>query len=250
MKKFRDDMIMEEKYSLSVVFCAVNETFSLIDTYNKIRSFSCASEYVFVLSKNASDGCVSTVKQLCENEGCRYFTQSGYGLGNAIRDAIKEVSGTHMIVWPADDGMDTSAFPLMAKLSLENPQKIISVSRWLIKDGFDGYGRIRKIINYASQKLFSILYSSQLTDFTNPTQIAPVSVYRRIKWEGNRFDFVPEMTFKPLKAGCEFIEVPCRNLTRAEGRTNSKLTELIKYYYVIFRIYRMDKTEIITGEGK
>ena len=241
---------MNKEYRLSVVFCAVDETFSLVDTYTKINSYGYASEYIFILSKNASTNCIDTIKMLCQNSNCHYFIQDGYGLGNAIRNAINFVSGTHMIVWPADDGMDTTAFPKMAELSLSNPEKIISVSRWLEKNGFEGYGKIRKVINFISQKLFAFLYSADLTDFTNPTQIVPVSVYRKIKWQGEKFDFVPEMTFKPLKLGCEFIEVPCKSLKRQEGSSNSSFFELAKYYYVIYKIYRMNETDIIVGESK
>ncbi|MBQ9913039.1 MAG: glycosyltransferase [Clostridia bacterium] len=241
---------MKEEYKLSIVFCAVNETFSLVDTYTKISSCDCAAEYIFVLSKNASKNCCDTVKELCKNENCNYFVQSGYGLGNAIRNSIDVVNGTHMIVWPADDGMDTDSFPKMVELSIDNPEKIISVSRWLEKNGFEGYGKIRKGINFLSQKIFSLIYSSNLTDFTNPTQIVPVSLYRKIKWQGEGFDFVPEMTFKPLKLGYEFIEVPCKSLKRREGATNSGFFELIKYYYVILKIYCMDLSDIIIGEGK
>lgn len=241
---------MKSEYRLSVVFCAVDETFSLIDTFEKISKYGYAFEYIFILSKNASSNCIDTVKKICKNPSCCYFIQDGYGLGNAIRNAIDLVSGTHMIVWPADDGMDTASFPKMAELSHNNPEKIVSVSRWLQKNGFEGYGRIRKMINFISQKIFAFLYSADLTDFTNPTQIVPVNIYRKIKWQGERFDFVPEMTFKPLKLGCEFIEVPCKSLKRQEGSSNCSFFEMVKYYYVIYKIYRMNKTDIVVGESK
>lgn len=236
---------MKEEYRLSVVFCAVDETYSLIETHKKISSFNLAGEYLFVLSKKASEGCVEAVRNICgKNSNCNYRIQSGTGLGNAIRDAIGAVGGSHMIVWPADDGMDTSAFPEMVRLSAESPQKIISVSRWLENGCFEGYGKIRKVINFISQKMFAFLYKSKLTDFTNPTQIAPVSVYRKIKWQGEKFDFVPEMTFKPLRLGCEFTEVPCKYRKRQEGSSNTHFFELVKYYYVIFKIRFTNESDI------
>lgn len=236
---------MKDEYRLSAVFCAVDETYSLIDTHKKISSSALADEYIFILSKNATAGCVETVRSICEsNKNCSFRFQSGAGLGNAIRDGIKAVSGTHMIVWPADDGMDTSAFPEMVRLSKESPEKIISVSRWLEDGCFEGYGRVRKIINFISQKMFALLYKAKLTDFTNPTQIAPVSVYRKINWQGERFDFVPEMTFKPLRLGCEFTEVPCRYQKRQEGSSNTDISELIKYYFVILKIRCMNESDL------
>lgn len=235
---------MNNEYRLSVVFCAVNESNSLTNAFRKISSYDKAFEYLFVLSKDATDDCLKTVKNLCKSCSCRYIIQGKNGLGTAIQEGISAVNGTHIIIWPADDGMDTDSFPQMADLSEANPKSIVTVSRWLEKDGFVGYGRIRKLINGISQKLFAFLYCSDLTDYTNPTQIAPVNLYRNIKWQGASFDLIPEMTFKPLKLGCDFIEVPCKNLKRNEGASNSSFFQLIKYYLVIFKILFMKKKDI------
>lgn len=235
---------MKSEYKLSVVFCATNESNSLIRTYFKIRKYDYAYEYIFVLSTNASAECVNTVEKLCKNSGCRYVFQREAGLGGAIRNAIEEATGTHIIIWPADDGMDTASFPEMVRLSKENPEKIVSVSRWLAHNGFAGYGKIRKAINFFSQKLFALLYKSDLTDFTNPTQIAPLSIYRSINWQGYDWSLIPELIFKPLKLGYGFIEVPCKNLKREEGKSNSDFLKLCNYYLVIFKIYFMSEDEL------
>lgn len=236
---------MKNEYKLSVAFCATNESRSLKSTYIKIRNYNCAHEYIFILAENATEDCINTVKDICESSDCRYIFQSTPGLGSAIRNAFDEAKGTHIIVWPADGGMDDRAFPEMARLSKENPDKIISVSRWLAEDGFKNYGKIRKMINLISQKIFALLYASDLTDFTNPTQIAPLKLYRSIRWKGQHWDFIPEMIFKPLKLGCDFIEVPCKNLNRKEGKSNSSFLKLSKYYLVILRIYFMSKDNLI-----
>ncbi len=235
---------MNEEYRLSVVFCAVNETCSLNEVYNKISSYGSASEYLFVLSRNASASCFETVKEICKNESCSCIVQKQDGLGCAIREGMESVNGTHMIFWPADDGMETASFPEMVALSKLNPDAIVTVSRWLKKDGMSDYGKIRKMVNFISQKMFAFLYRSDLTDFTNPTQIAPVALYRKIRWQGKGFDLIPEMIFKPLKIGCRFIEVPCKNLKRQEGSSNSRFLELVKYYYVILKIFFMKSKDI------
>ncbi len=236
---------MENNYSLSVAFCTINETSSLIDAFTKVSALNCADEYVFIVAKNATAECKKTVEELCKNEKCRFTFQDGYGLGNAIRKSFDEAKGTHLILWPADDDMDIKAFPEMARLSRKNPEKIVTVSRWKAENGFEGYGKLRTVINFISQKAFAILFKSDLTDFTNPTQIAPVSIYRKIKWQGNDFAFMPEMIFKPLKIGCEFIEVPCKSIPRKDGKTNGSFSKFAKYYPVIFKIYKMKPEDIM-----
>ena len=151
---------MVNDYRLSVVICAVDETFSLKRTFEKLDAFHEASEYVFVLAKNCAAGCLETVKSLCERPDCRYIFQPGVGFGDAIRASFQEVTGTHMVVWSADEATDVSSFPEMLRLSKKDPEKIIKISRWLRKDGFERYGKVKKVINYISQRSFALLYRS------------------------------------------------------------------------------------------
>lgn len=240
---------MTEPYRLSVVICAVDETFSLRNAYGKLRSAVDCGEFLFVLAQHCAGETREIVQEICQSENCRFFVQSGQGLGNAIREAIQAVAGTHMLVWPADDGMDTSSVPQMLRLSREDPEKIITISRWIEGGGFCGYGRVRKAVNFLSQKLFARLYHSDLTDFTNPTQIAPVSVYRAIRWQGNGFDLIPEMIFKPLRLGYGFEEVPCTDCKRVDGVKHNSFWDLAKYYVVILKIRFMHRSSMrIEGE--
>ena len=241
---------MDNTYRLSVVLCAVDETFSLRDTFNGIDRFHLADEYLFVLSQTCTDVCLQTVRQLCEREDCRFITQSGRGFGNAIRDAIFEVKGSHMLLWSADGATDPGVYPELVRQSKAHPDTIVTVSRWLSDDGFPGYNPIRKIVNRVSQKMFALLYHSDMTDFTNPTQITPVEVYRGIRWERDGFDFLPELTFKPLKLGVPFIEVPGRCLPRREGKTHSRFRDLVLFYPRIWSIYRMDRSELLMQEDQ
>ncbi len=241
---------MNKTYRLSVVLCTVDETFSLRETFRGIDCFHLAFEYLFVLSRNCTDGCLNTVKELCRRDDCRYVFQTGRGFGNAIRESMDQVQGSHMIVWSSDGAVDPASFPELVRLSKEHPDSIVTVSRWLSPDGFNGYGRLRKVVNWMSQKLFAWLYRADLTDFTNPTQIAPTALYRSIRWERNGFDFLPELTFKPLKLNVPFIEVRGKNQQRQEGRSHSRFYELVLYYFVILKIFCMNRSEILRKEGQ
>ncbi|MBR5423090.1 MAG: hypothetical protein IK108_03680 [Clostridia bacterium] len=236
---------MNREYSLSAVICAVDETFMLEQTFQKLDGYGGAEEYLFVLAKTCTPGCLATVERLCARSDCRWVYQTGEGLGNAIRESFFMVNGTHLVIWSADEATDVSSFPEMLRLSKENPEKIIKISRWLRKDGFEGYGYVKKCLNYVSQRFFGLLFHSKLTEFTNPTQICPVAVYRGIRWNCTGFDFLPEMTFKPLKLGIEFIEVPTKNVPRLEGRSHHTLLSHIRYYRTVMKIFFTRKQDLI-----
>lgn len=226
-----------DEYRLSVAFCAVDESDLLEKAFYKISHYAQADEYIFVLSKKHSSLCNKTVKKICaQNASCRRVIQSGQGLGNAIKTCIAQAHGTHLIIWPADDGVDTNAFPKMLALSRQNPDAIIKVSRWLKKGSFVGYNKLRLSVNYLSQKAFASLYHSSLTDFTNPTQIAPLAVYRSITFEYDNAALIPEMVFKPLKNSVRFIEVPCKDISKRTSASHVKFLELVQYYFVILKI--------------
>lgn len=228
---------MSDSYKLTVAFCVVDETKLLKDTFQKVRSNFEAFDYLFILSRNSTEKAREAVAEICSTyDNCRFYFQDGYGLGNAIKYAIRLTDGTHLIVWPSDDGMDSGSFAQMVKTSMKNPEKIIKVSRWLRKGDFVNYGKIRLIINYISQKLFAVLYNCNLTDFTNPTQIAPIDVYSSFEWKNDDFGLIPELVFRPLKAGYQFIEIPCKDTEHRKGNGNSNLLMLIKYYFVILKI--------------
>lgn len=236
---------MNNEYKLSLAFCAVDETDLLNAAFSKTFFNEEIVECVFVLSQDCSSDCLLTVKKLCENPNCRYVFQDRKGIGNAIKTVFAEARGTHLIIWPADDGMDASVLKEMICISKQNPEKFVKISRWLNKSSFVNYSRVRKLVNRISQKLFALLYNSKLTDFTNPTQIAPVDVYRKIKWGGDDFSFVPEMVLKPLRLGCEFIEIPCTDTEKRKGKSHGNLFELIKYYFVVLKIRRKKTSSMV-----
>ena len=236
---------MSEEYSLSVVICAVDETFSLKRTFEKLDAYHAASEYLFVLSKTCTPGCLQTVQDICTRPDCRWMYQSGKGFGGAIRDSFDAVRCTHMIIWSADEGTDVASFPEMVRLSRENPEKIVKISRWLHEDGFEGYGKVKTALNFVSQRAFGLLYGSDLTEFTNPTQIAPVAVYRSIRYERTDFAFLTEVIVKPLRLGVEFIEVPCKNVPRQEGKSHNTFKGYLMYYYVIVKIRFTRKDKLL-----
>ncbi len=239
---------MPDTYRLSIVICAVDETFSLERTFHKLDAYGAACEYLFVLAKSCSDACRDTVKKLCARPGCRWLYQPGKGFGDAIRTAIREVQGTHMVVWSADEATDIASFPEMLRLSQENPDAVVKISRFLHPEGFADYGLVKRILNRFSQACFRALYRSDLTEFTNPTQIAPVSLYRRIRWDRSGFEMLTEMVFKPLRLGVRFLEVPTKNVAREEGRSHRTFAAALLYYYMILKI-RFTDTKKLTTES-
>ena len=237
---------MTEPYRLSIAICAVDETFSLERTFRKLDAYGAACEYLFVLARSCSDGCRVTVERICERPDCRWMYQPGRGFGDALQTVFREVKGTHAAVWSADEATDIASFPEMLRLSREHPDAVVKISRYLHPDGFADYGRLKIVLNRISQRCFGLLYHSRLTEFTNPTQIAPTSLYRRIRWESSGFELTTEMVFKPLRLGVQFLEVPTKNVKREEGHSHRSTGAVLRYFYMILKIRLTDPQKLTT----
>ena len=240
---------MPDAYLLTVAICAVDETFSLERTFRKLDAYGAAYEYLFVLSRTASEGCRRTVKGICRDPRCRSMDQPGTGFGDALKTVFREARGTHVVVWSADEATDTASFPEMLRLSRENPDAVVKISRFLHPDGFAGYGAVKKAINAFSQRCFGALYGARLTEYTNPTQIAPTALYRRIRFERSGFEMTTEMIFKPLRLGVRFFEVPTKNVPREEGRSHRTLGAAALYYFMILKIRFADPRDLVWPDG-
>lgn len=176
----------------------------------------------------------------------RIIVQRHPHIGGVIRDAIDEAKGSHLMTFPSDLDLDPACTAEMIRLCKQSPEKIITTSRWLIKDNFKKYNSTKRIFNFLGQKFLAALFNPRLTDISSPTQIAPLDVYRSIAWERYDFPFLLEVSLKPLRLGVEFAEVPIRFYSmRQEGKSNNSFKNTALYLPVALHNRFMPKSKII-----
>jgi hypothetical protein len=129
--------------------------------------------------------------------------------------------------------------------SKKYPDKIITTSRWLIKNNFTQYRRFKKFFNYNGQKFLSLLFGAKLTDMTSPTQLCPSKIYNSIRWERYDFPFLLELTLKPLRLGVEFVEIPVKLSSRKEGKSSNSFLLTAMYLPVAFHNRFISKKKIL-----
>lgn len=157
------------------------------------------------------------------------------GLGGALRKGFEEARGSHILVIFSDGEADPALAPLMIKASQENPESIISASRWIKGGGFNGYGLFKWVVNYLGQKFISTLYNSPVTDYTFGYRLYPFEVARAFDWEESSHCFVPESILKPIRASVVVREIPAIWRGRSEGRSQMSLASYMKYIDVVRR---------------
>ena len=160
-------------------------------------------------------------------------------------DLTEIASGTHCVLFSSDGAMPVSLIGQMVALEKENPDSIVSSSRWLKANSFEGYNRIKLIVNRLAQAYLRVLFRTKLTDLTNAVQIVPTELMQKIRWEETNFSRGMEMVLKPLKLGVPIIEIPTDYTGRSEGRSNNSCFELLFYLIASIKIRFMRKKRIL-----
>lgn len=241
---------MTEFHGATIITGAVTETDSLRHTVNSILetcSHSDLTEIIIGYPGRATPECLEIINELAASD-CDVpiiaFRQTRPRLG-FLTEAFDAAKGSHCITVDSDMALDISLIPKMIECAKKEPETIFSASRWLGGNKFHGYGRAKKIWNYCSQKLLSVLFGGGLTDYTIPFQIAPSELYRSINFEETGFPIFLEMVLKPLRLGCKFTELPTDCTSRREGRSSNSAMQTLAYLKTALHIRFIPKDKIL-----
>lgn len=205
-------------------------------------------EIVIVLSKELSiPECVNTADELAQRDSdveIKTFYQKRKTLGGAILDSFDIMQGSHYLSMEADFGTDPYSVHKFIETAKLHPDKIVSASRWKKGGSFEGYGRLRMVVNKAFQIVMSIMFLSGVTDYSYFFQIIPKNVVQSINWDEPSRETIMEMTLKPLRLGVKFEEIPVSWKKRTEGETTQPYGKNIHYFYKAVKIRFTKKKDI------
>jgi len=238
--------------SVSIIICVVNETEAFKKTIQSILS-SCShqdiGEILIIYPTHITADCkmaISDIEASATDIPVKSLLQKHPGLGGALTDAFDLAESSHIICLPADNAIDLSCVPILISKAKEAPDMIFSTSRWLEKGSFFGYNKIKLLLNRFSQKFLCLLYRQNLTDFTNPVQIAPSELYKRISWEESGFVILLEMVLKPLRLGYRLVEIPTKCYQNSEGKPKkSILKTVLSYLKLALHVRFMKRSDIL-----
>ncbi|HXP51419.1 MAG TPA: glycosyltransferase family 2 protein [Bacteroidia bacterium] len=238
-------------FSVSIILPVINETFSLKQTIDIIatETIGVTKEYIIVVCEKTLPASRTTIKELQTEYGDQIVVleQKLPFLGGAIRDAFSISTGSHVIIMSSDLETNPAQVKELIALSEQNPEKIITTSRWKQKGGFKGYNPVKLGLSWVFQKFFSALYHTHLTDMTYGYRIFPATLIRSIHWEELRHPFVFETIIKPLKLGVDVIEIPTNWEARKEGESQNTFLRNFEYFRIGLKVLFYSKEKILKG---
>jgi glycosyltransferase involved in cell wall biosynthesis len=239
-------------FSVSVVLPVTNETFSLKQTIDTISASSgdLVKEYVVVTCKKTTDKSRLTIRELEANykEKIVVHSQQLPFLGGAIREAFDLCRGSHIIMMASDLETDPNLVRSLINEELQNPEMIVTATRWVKGGDFRGYNPLKLIFNFVFQKFFSSLYSANLTDMTYGYRIFPAALVQSIQWEELRHAFLFETILKPLRLGVKVKEIPSIWTVREEGESQNSFFRNFEYFSVGLKVRFRDRNKILRSK--
>ena len=157
-------------------------------------------------------------------------------LGGAMREAFDIASGDYVMLMASDMETDPTLVPKFIETMKEGCWDIVAGSRWIEGGGFEGYSKLKLILNYLFQQIFRVLYTTKLTDLTFAYRLYRKTVLKGIIWQELRHPFLLESLLKPLRCGARATEIPCRWQVRVEGSSANTFLATFKYLKTAIKI--------------
>ncbi|MDA0328059.1 MAG: glycosyltransferase family 2 protein [Gemmatimonadetes bacterium] len=234
--------------SLSVVLPTLGETTSLTHTIDcLIRDLEpdLAQILIIVCERSTSDAmkhaeaAVAAYPHLVSIhwQDLPYF-------GGAVRKAFEVSTGSHTILMASDLETRPEDAPVLVAAAKAHPEAVITASRWL-GGGFKGYNPVKLIANWLFQRIFAVLYWTDLSDMTFGYRILPTHLTKTIQWEELRHPFVLETIVKPLRLGVKAVEVPTSWTARVEGESVNPFMRNFEYFRPGLRTRFMSRDAIL-----
>ena len=189
-------MKKRNKFSISIILPFLNEINSLKKTIAILEKIKFQKEYIIIFSneltnkKNKFE--LQKLKKSFKNLRC--FSQFKPFVGGAIDLGIKKSKLEFIAIMASDLETNPNELIKMIRISLKNPNSIISADRWLSQKGFSNYGFIKYLANFFFQKLIKLIFKYEILDFTFAYRIYPRKILKNLSITEFRHGFALELS--------------------------------------------------------
>jgi len=244
---------LADKLDITFVLPVLNETDSLRTTVETIARLAAdhLHEVLIITAERTTDQSMQIAGELQQEhpDVIRIHKQQLPRLGGAIREAFELAAGSHLMLMASDLETDPELIPQFIEKMQEGCWDIVSGSRWLPRGGFEGYGRLRKLLNRLFQCALRLLYPARLTDLTFAYRLYRRQVLQGIHWDELGHPFLLECLLKPLRLGARVVEVPCRWRCRSEGESAGSFRQMLSYVPLAVRVRLLRRDRIRQEPG-
>ena len=236
---------------LSIILPVINETFSLEKTIKIImeENKNYIEEIIIITSKYKTlSKSITIIEELKKKylEKVFHYTQDLPFIGGAIQKGFEVCNGSHVVMMASDLETNPDDIKKMIICSINNPDSIITASRWISNKSFKNYNYLKLVLNYIFQNILKILFFSNLSDMTYGYRLFPSKLVKKIKWVELKHPFLLETLLNPIKLNINIIEIPSKWIARTEGVSQNTFMTNFLYLLTALRIkFFLNKNSIL-----
>ncbi|OIO80956.1 glycosyl transferase [Candidatus Pacearchaeota archaeon CG1_02_32_132] len=194
---------------LSIIIPCYNEMETLpkiLDKVEKVKLKNKIKKEIILIDDFSSDGTREYIKNL-PNRFVKILHKKNRGKGGAVKSGILQATGEIIIIQDADLEYDPGDYNKVIYPILSGKADVVYGSRSLKKD--NAYSHLTFLLGGKLVTLVTnILFFSRLTDEPTCYKVFKSDIIKKIKINGEKFDWEPEITAKILKRGIKIREVP------------------------------------------
>ncbi len=199
---------------LSIIIPVYDEEQTLAELLDLVRDvvLPCERELIIV-NDGSTDRSRAIIEDWLEENGpidAQLLNQENGGKGAAVRTGIEASTGDVVIIQDADLEYDPNDYRICIQPILDHKECVVYGSRERFQENHGHSSWLFYLGGMAVSLWFSILYLTRLTDEPTCYKTFSGDLIRALLFEGNGFEWEPEITAKLLRLGYHIREVPIK----------------------------------------
>lgn len=209
---------------VTVVIPANNEERGIKKTIKEVRPY--CDGIIVSVAKRSTDRTAEIAKKL----GTKVIFDHGLGKGDGIRTSIEHLKDEGIVVFIDSDGSHiASDIPNLIKPIMQNKADMVIASRFIggseeLHGDFEKF--LRMFFAMVIAQVINWRFKTKMQDTQNGYRAFRISALKDLHLTSKHTEIETEMCMKCLKKGYRILEVPSRELARADGTSNISLTNL------------------------
>ncbi len=237
---------------LTILIPVKNEINNIESIIKKIDDVIKINYEILFVNDFSKDGSLELLKKKeLSNSKIRVFDNQKQGLGETVRNGIKNAKGKFLTILMCDGADDLNDLKIyFDTISNENLDAVFG-SRFTKDSKINGYPKIKMILNRVFNYFVSLLYLNKYNDFTNAFKIYKKDILTDLEpIISESFNVFLELPLKIINRNFKYKVIPINWYGRKYGVSNFKINELrSKYIFTLIYCFS-EKILLLNKEGK
>jgi glycosyltransferase involved in cell wall biosynthesis len=231
-------------FGLSIIVPAYNESRTILRVLDELLCLDIPGKKleVIVVNDGSTDGTEDFVNSVDDPRLVTIHHETNLGKGAAVRAGIAVATGSHVLIFDADDEYDVNDVPRLVGPLVSGRAEMVYGSR------MSGFGTVHPSLwhsvgNKAMTMMANILFGSAISDLHTCLKLLPTPLLRSFDLEENGFGLDTEISAEALRAGFRPFEMPVSYVGRsAEDGKKIKFRDAIRCVYILVKVRRRPNT--------